>query len=119
MFHNVRVTVMDKTNGDQVRWTEDGIQRRQRVLFGGVEKMAPTSLPPRPVDAQQPAMTFFVTSVGKGDGANLGGLTGADAHCASLAKAAGSTKTRWKAYLSTTAPGGAGVSARERIGKGP
>ena len=72
------------------------------------------------VQAQQAAMTFFVTSVGKGDGANLGGLEGADAHCAALAKAAGATKTSWKAYLSTTAPGGdAGVNARDRIGKGP
>ena len=72
------------------------------------------------VHAQQAAMTFFVTSVGKGDGANLGGLEGADAHCAALAKAAGATKTSWKAYLSTTAPGGApAVNARERIGKGP
>jgi hypothetical protein len=68
-----------------------------------------------------PAKTsFFVTSVGKGDGANLGGLDGADAHCAALAKAAGATKTQWRAYLSTTAPGGdAGVNARDRIGKGP
>ena len=72
------------------------------------------------VQAQQASMTFFVTSVGKGDGANLGGLDGADAHCQALAKAAGATKTSWRAYLSTTAPGGdAGVSARERIGKGP
>ncbi len=65
-------------------------------------------------------MSFFVTSVGKGDGANLGGLDGADAHCAALAKAAGSAKTTWRAYLSTTAPQGeAGVNARDRIGKGP
>jgi hypothetical protein len=72
------------------------------------------------VHAQQAAMTFFVTSVGKGDGANTGGLEGADAHCVALAKAAGATKTGWKAYLSTTAPGGdAGVNARDRIGKGP
>ena len=70
--------------------------------------------------AQQATMSFFVTSAGKGDGANLGGLEGADAHCASLAKAAGATGTNWKAYLSTTAPGGeAGVNARDRIGKGP
>jgi hypothetical protein len=63
-------------------------------------------------------MTFFVTSVGKGKGADLGGLEGADAHCLALAKAAGSKQTAWRAYLSTTAPGGAaGVSAR--IGKGP
>jgi hypothetical protein len=65
-------------------------------------------------------MTFFVTSAGKGNGADLGGLEGADAHCNALAKAAGSKLTSWKAYLSTTAPGGdAGVNARERIGKGP
>ena len=72
------------------------------------------------VQAQQAAMTFFVTSVGKGNGADLGGLAGADAHCQALAKAAGSTLTNWHAYLSTTEPGGtAGVNARERIGKGP
>jgi len=65
-------------------------------------------------------MTFFVTSTGKGNGADLGGLEGADAHCNALAKAAGSKITGWKAYLSTTAPGGdAGVNARDRIGKGP
>jgi hypothetical protein len=68
----------------------------------------------------QPPMSFFVTSVGKGNGADLGGLAGADAHCQALAKAAGSTYTTWRAYLSTTLPGGdAGVSARDRIGNGP
>src|SRR4249919_2729402 len=72
------------------------------------------------VHAQQAGMTFFVTSVGKGNGADLGGLDGADAHCAALAKAAGATSANWRAYLSTTAPGGdAGVNARDRIGKGP
>ena len=75
---------------------------------------------PRRVQAQQSNMTFFVTSVGKGNGADLGGLDGADAHCQALAKAAGSKLTNWRAYLSTTAPGGdAGVNARDRIGKGP
>jgi hypothetical protein len=70
--------------------------------------------------AQQDGMSFFVTSVGKGSGANLGGLAGADEHCAALAKAAGSTQPKWAAYLSATAPGGdPGVSARDRIGKGP
>jgi hypothetical protein len=65
-------------------------------------------------------MTFFVTSAGKGNGADLGGLEGADAHCNQLAKAAGSRHQNWRAYLSTTAPGGdAGVNARDRIGKGP
>lgn len=72
------------------------------------------------VEANQANMSFFVTSTGKGDGANLGGLDGADAHCAALAKAAGANKKQWRAYLSTTAPGGdAGVNARDRIGKGP
>ena len=73
-----------------------------------------------PAQAQQDTMSFFVTSVGKGNGADLGGLAGADAHCQALAQAAGSTKTNWHAYLSTTEPGGAaGVNARDRIGKGP
>jgi hypothetical protein len=70
--------------------------------------------------AQQAGMTFFVSSVGSGKGADLGGLEGADAHCAALAKAAGATAATWHAYLSTTEPGGAaGVNARDRIGKGP
>ena len=70
--------------------------------------------------ADAASMSFFVTSSGPGDGANLGGLEGADAHCAALAKAAGSSKTSWRAYLSTTAPQGeAGTNARDRIGKGP
>ena len=65
-------------------------------------------------------MSFFVTSLGNGKGANFGGLDGADAHCTGLAKIAGSAKTNWRAYLSTTAPGGeAGINARDRIGKGP
>src|SRR5213079_1088139 len=72
------------------------------------------------VQAQQANsnMSFFITSVGKGDGANLGGLAGADAHCATLAKAAGSTKTNWRAYLSATPVqgGAAPVDARDRIG---
>ena len=49
MFHNVRVAVMDKTNGDQVPWTEDGIQRRQRVLFGGEAKATGTPPSSQPV----------------------------------------------------------------------
>jgi hypothetical protein len=70
--------------------------------------------------AAQPDMSFFVTSVGKGKGADLGGLEGADAHCAALARAAGSTRKEWHAYLSTTGPNyTAGVNARDRIGKGP
>src|SRR3977135_3962112 len=70
--------------------------------------------------AQQASMTFSVPSVGKGNGADLGGLDGADAHCAALAKAAGAKATNWRAYLTTTLPGGdAGVNAADRIGKSP
>jgi hypothetical protein len=66
------------------------------------------------------AMTFFVTSTGKGNGADLGGLAGADRHCQTLATAAGAGQRTWRAYLSTTATGGtAAVNARERIGNGP
>ena len=67
--------------------------------------------------AQRQPMSFFVTSVGKGDGANLGGLAGADAHCQALAKAAGRGDAVWRAYLSTQGAGA--VSARDRIGNGP
>ena len=67
--------------------------------------------------AQDGGMTFFVTSAGPGDGANLGGLEGADAHCQSLAEAAGATGKTWRAYLSTSGDGS--VNARDRIGAGP
>jgi hypothetical protein len=62
-------------------------------------------------------MSFFVTSVAKGDGANYGGLAGADAHCQQLAAAAGRGAATWRAYLSTQGPGA--VNARDRIGNGP
>ena len=69
--------------------------------------------PPQP-------MGFFVTSVGLGKGANLGGLAGADAHCQALATAAGQGARTWRAYLSTTAGANAqAVNARDRIGTGP
>lgn len=69
---------------------------------------------------QQQPMSFFVTSVGSGDGADLGGLTGADYHCQSLAEAVRSTKT-FQAYLSTKSGsnGTTVINARDRIGKGP
>ena len=69
--------------------------------------------PPRP-------MTFFVTSVGIGKGGDLGGLTGADAHCLALATAVSAGNHTWRAYLSTQArPGQPAVNARDRIGDGP
>jgi len=70
--------------------------------------------------APQHPMTFFVTSVGAGDGANLGGLAGADRHCQTLAAAANAGNHAWHAYMSTQASGGqAAVNARDRIGSGP
>lgn len=66
------------------------------------------------VSAQQAPMGFFVTSSGSGKGGDLGGIAGADAHCAALADAVGAGGRTWRAYL-----GGQGVNARERIGKGP
>jgi len=67
--------------------------------------------------AQQNDMSFFVTSVGSGKGANLGGLEGADKHCQDLAAAAGAGNKTWRAYLSTA--GANAVNARDRIGNGP
>lgn len=78
-------------------------------------------------DVDVEKMSFFITSEGSGDGANFGGLEGADAHCTALARDAGSTRD-WAAYLSTSAvidrSSGSlkvtnGVSARDRIGSGP
>lgn len=69
--------------------------------------------------APQP-MSFFVTSVGAGKGADLGGLAGADMHCQMLAAAAGRGNSTWHAYLSTQAANGQpAVNARDRIGNGP
>ena len=75
---------------------------------------------PQIVSAQDQPMGFFVTSRGPGDGANLGGLTGADAHCRMLAAAAGAGNRTWRAYLSQTGGGSVPtVNARDRIGSGP
>ncbi len=69
---------------------------------------------------EQPPMTFFVTSVGVGNGADLGGLDGADKHCQALAEAADAKGKTWRAYLSTQAKDGEpAVSAKDRIGEGP
>lgn len=65
-------------------------------------------------------MSFFITSEGPGDGANLGGLEGADAHCQDLAEAAGAGDKTWRAYLSASATDEMdAVDARDRIGQGP
>src|SRR5881397_540649 len=69
---------------------------------------------------QQTNMTFFVTSVGSGNGADLGGLAGADRQCQSLAQKVGAGNRTWHAYLSTSSSGGQpAINARDRIGRGP
>ncbi|MCA2986296.1 MAG: hypothetical protein ACK6DR_11110 [Gemmatimonas sp.] len=89
------------------------------VVIAAASLVSTPSPSPRPTFAQQD-MSFFITSVGSGDGANLGGLAGADKHCATLAEAAGVKGKTWHAYLSQQAVGGApAVNARDRIGKGP
>jgi hypothetical protein len=72
------------------------------------------------VSAQQNQMTFFVSSAGSGNGANLGGVAGADKICQTLAAAAGAGNRTWHAYLSAAASGGQpAVNAKDRIGTGP
>jgi hypothetical protein len=74
----------------------------------------------QPAQAQSANTTFFVTSVGPGKGADIGGLEGADKYCQTLAAAAGATAKTWHAYLSAQAADGKpAVNARERIGTGP
>ena len=94
------------------------MQSKLVALIVGIVAVAGQSA----VMAGDQSMGFFITSQGPGDGGNLGGLAGADAHCASLAAAAGSSGRTWRAYLSTQ---GAKlddpnvVHARDRIGSGP
>ncbi len=92
------------------------------ILIGGAAlAQAPTSsrIPPLEQKPKGPP-SFFVTSVGGGKGADLGGLEGADKHCQNLAQAAGIGNHTWRAYLSTQAEKGKkAINARDRIGKGP
>ncbi|MCC6429432.1 MAG: hypothetical protein IT354_00900 [Gemmatimonadaceae bacterium] len=86
------------------------------VLLAAATQLMPASSADAPVQS----MSFFITSVGVGDGANLGGVAGADRHCASLAEAAGVRGKTWHAYLGQQASNGKpAIHARDRIGKGP
>jgi len=93
------------------------------ALFAGLAVLGSFLLfgqaPQRGAQPQQP-MSFFVTSAGSGDGANLGGIAGADRICQTLAQSAGAGSKTWHAYLSGSAASGqTAVNARDRIGKGP
>lgn len=92
---------------------------KKSLLFTSIALItAATSL--TSINSQENEMSFFITSVGSGDGANIGGLAGADAHCATLAEAAGSRGKTWRAYLSAHATDSSpNINARDRIGFGP
>src|SRR5262245_43264272 len=91
------------------------------VAFGVTSGVSAQQQPPAPPQLPQaPNMTFFVTGMGPGKGADLGGIAGADAHCQTLAARHGAGGKTWRAYLSTQpADGQPAVNARDRIGSGP
>lgn len=83
----------------------------------GLVLLASCATPTSPPENQ---LSFFITSAGSGDGANLGGLAGADRICQARAEAVGAGSRRWRAYLSAgSRPGTPAVNARDRIGPGP
>jgi hypothetical protein len=93
---------------------------KRSVIAFAVACLAGVSAALLPGAAEQNTMSFFITSAGPGDGANLGGLAGADKHCQTLAAAAGAGNRQWRAYLSAAASGNQpAVNARDRIGAGP
>ena len=93
---------------------------RSTGVLAAVALMTFLLVPPAVSGQSQPQMGFFITSVGPGDGANLGGREGANQHCQNLASAAGAGNRTWHAYLSTVAAGGQpDIHARDQIGEGP
>ncbi len=95
--------------------------RTMHSIAVGLALFSTTAAAQNPAPAAQP-MSFFITSVGKGDGAKLGGLEGADLYCKALADATGAAMPAgrtWRAYLSATAADGKPINARDRIGTGP
>ena len=98
----------------------NSMTRMTLLAAAGAMTLAGCAMQPPQPSAKD--MTFFITSAGPGKGGNLGGLEGADAHCAVLAKTAGAPERTWHAYLSTQAPALPDpkfVNARDRIGAGP
>jgi len=90
------------------------VTRNSKIMLAGVALLA---LGVVGGAQSQQQMSFFITSVGIGKGADLGGLEGADRHCQQLAQAVGAGAKIWHAYLSTQGPNA--VNAKDRIGKGP
>lgn len=101
-----------------VAGTRKSDMKTKQTVYAAIILMAAVS--PAAFAEDDVDMGFFITSSGPGNGAALGGLTGADAHCQALAKAAGAGGHSWRAYLSTAAAGDdAAINARDRIGAGP
>ena len=100
-----------------------GIRRMRRIaraVVAVLPLLASAAVAQQAPAAAPPPTRFFITSANPGNGANLGGLDGGDAHCAALAGAAGLPSNQWRAYLSATPGNGQpGVNARDRIGAGP
>jgi hypothetical protein len=96
---------------------EDDVNKSPSIVFLAIAVLVGAG---GAADAQQANMTFFVTSVGSGKGADLGGLAGADQICQRLAQSPGTGGHTWHAHLSTQAADGQPtVSARDRVGHGP
>ena len=94
--------------------------KRTTLIAASLVLAAGAAIAQQAAEAPKQPLGFFVTSVGLGKGADLGGLAGADAHCQKLAAAVGAGNRTWRAYLSTQAADGQpAVNARDRIGKGP
>lgn len=90
------------------------------IIAGAWYYSSKQSAGPTPLNTAQAQMSFFVTSINPGRGADLGGLTGADNYCQTLATSVGKGNRTWKAYLSAQATDSSpAVNARDRIGNGP
>ena len=112
------IMVMTTTTRDPVHLAEEFVLVNGKVAVEDQPFIENDCTPPlRERDEVHPFMSFFITGEGSGDGANLGGLEGADAYCTVLASEVGQGDKNWRAYLSTT--GEHGVDARDRIGSGP
>lgn len=103
-----------------MRRSKSGITFATALLVAGCSDMMPSRMSDAPANSAAAAgsgMTFFITSRGSGNGADYGGLAGADRHCQMLASAVGAGRHTWHAYVSTQGPDA--VNARDRIGVGP